>query len=115
MRVWMVNGHGLLRTSEFVPRENGQATSGRPGIPLILGGAMSDTDPKAIATRCLASWSKRDLATTRSLLDDSAPFVGPLAATERADAYIEGAKRPAQTVEEIDQHEVCREGEDVSG
>jgi len=74
---------------------------------------MSDTDPKAIATKCLASWSKGDLATTRSLLDDSVTFVGPLGATEGADAYIEGVKRLAQIVEEIDQHEVFGEGEDV--
>ena len=39
------------------------------------------TEPKAIASRCLAAWSSGDLDTTRSLLHDDVVFTGPLGAT----------------------------------
>ena len=70
-------------------------------------------DPKTIATRCLAAWSSGDLSTTRVLLDDEVTFVGPLGATEGADAYIEGIQGMVKIVEKVDQHSVFGEGEDV--
>jgi ketosteroid isomerase-like protein len=61
------------------------------------------TDPKAIASRCLAAWSSGDLDTTRSLLGDDVTFTGPLGATEGADAYIEGIQAMVRIVERAEQ------------
>ena len=72
-----------------------------------------ETNPKNVATRCLAAWSTGDFVTTRALLDDGVTFTGPLGATDGADAYIEGIKGMAKIVERVDQHSVFGEGEDV--
>ena len=61
------------------------------------------TEPKAIASRCLAAWSSGDLDTTRSLLHDDVVFTGPLGATEGADAYIEGIQAMIKIVERAEQ------------
>ena len=71
------------------------------------------TEPKAIASRCLAAWSSGDLDTTRSLLHDDVVFTGPLGATEGADAYIEGIQAMIKIVERAEQREAFGEGEDV--
>jgi ketosteroid isomerase-like protein len=71
------------------------------------------TDPKVVASTCLAAWSSGDLATTRALLDDEVTFAGPLGATAGADAYIEGIQGMLQIVAKVDQHRTFGEGEDV--
>jgi ketosteroid isomerase-like protein len=72
-----------------------------------------ETEPKTVASSCLAAWSTGDLVTTRSLLHDDVTFAGPLGVTQGADAYIEGIKGMVKMVEKADQHLVFGEGEDV--
>jgi ketosteroid isomerase-like protein len=70
-------------------------------------------DPKTVAARCLSAWSSGDLETTRSMLDDDVTFVGPLGATQGADAYIQGIQGMVKIVDKIEQHQVFSEGGDV--
>jgi hypothetical protein len=74
---------------------------------------VSNTDPKSIATECLAAWTRGDFVTARALIHDDIRFVGPLGEREGADAYIEGLKGFARIVESAPQHKAIAEGGDV--
>ena len=75
--------------------------------------ATSTTDPKPVATRCLAAWSSGDFDAARALLDAHVQFTGPLGHTEGVDDYIEGVRGLSRTVKRVDQRRVFGEGDDV--
>ena len=75
--------------------------------------ATSTTDPKLVASRCLAAWSSGDFDAARALLDDHVQFTGPLGHTEGVDDYIEGVRGLAKAIKTIEQRRVFGEGDDV--
>jgi hypothetical protein len=74
---------------------------------------MPGSDAKTVATQCLRAWTTGDFATARSLLHEDVSFVGPLATTNGADAYIDGVRGFAQLVEHAEVHTVVADGDDV--
>ncbi len=74
---------------------------------------MSPTDPRTIATECLAAWTTGDLDRTRALLDRQVTFTGPLASTEGVDDSMTGIDRMSAIVSRAEQHEVIVDGDDV--
>lgn len=74
---------------------------------------MPPTDPRTVATECLAAWTTGDLDRTRSLLDHDVTFTGPLASTEGVDDYMTGIDRMSAIVSRADQREVLVDGDDV--
>jgi hypothetical protein len=75
--------------------------------------STSNLDPKLVASRCLEAWTSGDFQGARALLDDHVQFTGPLGHTEGADAYIEGVRGVAETLQGIDCRRVFGDGEDV--
>jgi limonene-1,2-epoxide hydrolase len=74
---------------------------------------MATNDATIIATDMLKAWTSGDFARTRALLHDDATFDGPLGTTRGGDAYIEGIKGFAQTIDRAEVHKVIADGEDV--
>jgi ketosteroid isomerase-like protein len=74
---------------------------------------MPESDPKSIATTCLRSWTSGDFETTRSVLADDATFLGPLGETSSADAYVEGVRGFAGTIERVDIHDAIADSDNV--
>jgi ketosteroid isomerase-like protein len=75
--------------------------------------ATQTLDPKIVASRCLAAWSSGDFDAVRGLLDERVQFTGPLGHTEGADAYIEGVRGFAKTIQSVEQRRVFGDGDDV--
>jgi ketosteroid isomerase-like protein len=73
---------------------------------------MSDSNG-AIASRLLTAWTSGDFEAARALLADDVTFVGPLAHTEGADAYVEGVRGMAKMIKVADQKRVIEDGDDV--
>ena len=74
---------------------------------------MTPADAKALAVSCLEGWTTGDFDATRATLADDVTFVGPLGATEGADAYVEGVRGMAAMVKGADVRKVISEGDDV--
>ncbi len=74
---------------------------------------MLTHDAKTIATDMLKAWTTGDFARTRALLHDGATFNGPLGETRGADAYVDGVRKFASTIQRAAIHKVIAEGSDV--
>jgi limonene-1,2-epoxide hydrolase len=74
---------------------------------------MATNDPKTVATDMLKAWTSGDFARTRAHLHDDATFDGPLGQTRGGDAYIEGVRGFARTVDRAEVHKVIADGNDV--
>jgi hypothetical protein len=75
--------------------------------------AVSDVDLAHTASTCLASWTSGHFELTRSLLADDVTFVGPLATTHGADAYVEGVRGMARMVRGLTLQQLLVEGDNV--
>jgi hypothetical protein len=74
---------------------------------------MPTNDPKKTATEMLTAWTSGDFARTRALLHDDATFDGPLGQTRGADAYVEGVRGFAKTIDRAEISKTIADGDDV--
>jgi ketosteroid isomerase-like protein len=70
-------------------------------------------DPTTLAAAYFRAWQEKDFATLQSVLADNVTFRGSLGTADGADTCIEGMKKMAQIMTDIDIHKTFVDGPDV--
>ena len=60
------------------------------------------TDHASLASTCLRAWTSGDFVGARAIFTDDVEFLGPLGKTRGADAYIEGVRGFAKSIDRVE-------------